>query len=499
MTAIRVSAAAAATLCLSSFVQGQQPSESALWGANGEKWTSASRIPDFSKAGYRCGEEELPSPPIAVNVKDYGAKGDGESDDSAAFAKAIKALPEGGGAVLVPAGRYVLGDVVEIRKSRTVLRGEGPGKTVLRIPKPLSEIHPKGNVDETKTFYAFSGGFIAFKGDDKGQKLCEVSAAAKRGDAKLQVSDASKIKPGSWVRLVMSNPADNSLLRCLHANQKDPGPDTVKSFKKPVDWAAKAVSVEGSLVLLDRPLRVDVSLDWKPELLSMEPSLTQSGVENLSFVFSGEPKKPHLQEAGYNAIHMVGAQDCWVRNVEFTDADNGVIVGRSRFCLVDGVKFKEDKRKGITGHHALWATGLTQDSLFTNFEFSTRYVHDLTVEGFANGNVFTKGSGPEMDFDHHSNGPYENLFCEIDVGNPDRLWSCGGRQDRGPHSGMLELFWNIKGHGKFAKAPLDWPLITMVGVGEYPETKNPDGAWVEPCGGAPVPANIFEAQRKLRK
>ena len=88
------------------------------------------------------------------------------------------------------------------------------------------------------------------------------------------------------------------------------------------------------------------------------------------------------------------------------DADNGVIVGGSRFCRIENMRFKAAKRSGLTGHHALWATGSSQDCLFTNFRMDTTYVHDLTVEGFANGNVFTKGSGIEINFDHHRNAPY---------------------------------------------------------------------------------------------
>ncbi len=485
----------ALTLCasLTALSQGQ---ESSLWGANGEKWTEASRLPDFSLAGYRCGRESIPELPAVVNVKDCGAKGDGKTDDTEAFKAAIKAVPETGGAVLVPAGRYVISDILEIAKPKVVLRGEGPGKSVLYMPKPLSEVHPKGNVDEVKTYYAFTGGFVHIKGEEKGKKLASVAAPARRGDRKLQLDDASALKPGDWVRLIMSNPEDNSLLRYIHAGQ-EPGTDTVKSQKRPVDWAAQVVSVSGATLEIDRPLRVDVKLEWKPEIFASAPSVTQCGIESLGFLFSGKPKMPHLKEEGHNAIQIQQASDCWVKNVEIADADNGVIVVRSRFCEVDGIRFRTEKRrKGATGHHALWATGQTQDSLFVNFSFATVYVHDLTVENFASGNVFTKGSGPCINFDHHSNGPYENLFCDIDVGAPTRVWVCGGRADRGPHAGMLGVFWNIRGNGSFVPAPLDWPLINLIGVGDYPASFKEDGALVEPCEGGVKPANIFEAQRE---
>ena len=45
------------------------------------------------------------------SVKDYGARGDGVRDDTAAFQAAINALPSTGGTVVVPAGRYVIDPV----------------------------------------------------------------------------------------------------------------------------------------------------------------------------------------------------------------------------------------------------------------------------------------------------------------------------------------------------------------------------------------------------
>lgn len=50
------------------------------------------------------------------NVLDYGAAGDGATDDSAAIQAAHDALPSGGGTVYVPAGSYVLDATVVLSK-----------------------------------------------------------------------------------------------------------------------------------------------------------------------------------------------------------------------------------------------------------------------------------------------------------------------------------------------------------------------------------------------
>lgn len=472
---------------------------SALWASSGEAWNATSRLPDFSLAGYACGRAPLPSYTVVANVKDFGAKGDGITDDTAAFQKALRSVTERG-AVLVPAGRYVITDVLEIERSGVVLRGEGPDHSVLVCPKPLSEIHPRANVDDFKTAYSFTGGFVSMKGSDAGKRLSAVAAPAKRGDTSLTLAAPGSLKAGDWIRLVMQDPADHSLLRHLHGDLLEPGTDTSR-LKSPVDWAAQVTAVDGQKIALDRPLRIDVRPEWKPEVLALAPTLRGSGVESLGFEFPGAPKQPHLQEAGYNAIHIHGAVDCWVRDVTVTDADNGVIMGGSRFCTVDGFTSRAAKRTGVTGHHALWATGKTQDALFIRFRCDTPYVHDLTVEGFSNGNVFTKGSGAEINCDHHRDAPYENLFTDIDAGDPKRLFASGGRDDRGPHSGARTTFWAIRGHGKYPKMPAakDWPLINLVGFGGYAPAQDPAGPWVEPGDGNMKPANIWEAQAARRK
>lgn len=471
------------------------PGTSALWGQAGERWTDQSRLPDFSFAGYRCGETPIPQIAVTTSVMDFGAKGDGVADDTQAFIKAVNETPKG--AIFIPQGRYVLTQVVKITKSNLVLRGAGPDKTILVIPKSLSDIAgPQFN--DGKSRYSFTGGFITVAGSMKGEKLADVAEPAKRGDRQLVLSAPLDIAPGTFIRLTMTD-ADHTLGRYLHADQEDAGVDTYKGLagKNWIDWAARVAAVTGNRVTLDRPLRLDVRPEWKPEIRAYDPAVAEVGIEDLAFEFPGVAKQPHLKEEGFNSIHITNAANCWVRNVVFTDADNGVIVGGSRFCTVANTRFRAAKRKGMTGHHALWATGGSQDCLFTGFAFDTTYVHDLTVEGRANGNVFRDGSGVSLNFDHHRNVPYENLFTNLDVGNPRRVWQSSGRGDRGPHTGARATFWNLRGKGTFPKPP-NWPQINVIGVGGYARATTDDKSWIEPASDGIQPPDLYEAQLKRR-
>ncbi|UGB38516.1 right-handed parallel beta-helix repeat-containing protein [Frateuria soli] len=58
-----------------------------------------------------------------INVRDKGARGNGSHNDTAAFQAAINALPDSGGTVVVPAGRYMIDARKSIRmRSHTRLK-----------------------------------------------------------------------------------------------------------------------------------------------------------------------------------------------------------------------------------------------------------------------------------------------------------------------------------------------------------------------------------------
>jgi hypothetical protein len=77
-----------------------------------------------------------------LNVKTFSAVGDGKTNDSIAFNNALKSLGEKGGTLLVPSGKYLVGDL-KIGSS-TILEGTGVPRPVL-IKSP----HAKNILDLT--------------------------------------------------------------------------------------------------------------------------------------------------------------------------------------------------------------------------------------------------------------------------------------------------------------------------------------------------------------
>lgn len=60
-----------------------------------------------------------------LNVRDFGARGDGAGDDSAAIMAAVNALPAGGGTVHLPAGTYRTLAAINPGSKAVILQGEG--------------------------------------------------------------------------------------------------------------------------------------------------------------------------------------------------------------------------------------------------------------------------------------------------------------------------------------------------------------------------------------
>lgn len=480
---------------------GAAPETSALWGRNGEAWDPAGRLPDVSFAGYACGERPLPEVAAVCNVRDFGAKGDGTTDDSEAFLAAIAKTEKG--AILVPSGRYRISRILEINKPGIVLRGAGTGKSVLVCPVPLNDIKPDwgATTDGKRTSnYSWAGGIVWFKGGDGGKSVGPVTAPAKRGNLELRVAgDTKGLRPGGWIQISVRDDADKSLLDHLYSG--DPGDlSKIPAGKHSTTFVTRLRSIDGDRLTIERPLRIDLRLAWKPQVSVYAPSVTECGIEELAFEFPAREYGGHFSELGFNAVAFSGVANCWARNLLVTNGDSGVFAG-GRFCTIDGLRCEMRgvvEAKGVFGHHGAGLSG--HDNLLTRFDIRQRFIHDITVEGGA-GNVASSGRGTDLSFDHHKRAPYGNVFTDIDIGLGTRMWKCGGGADLGRHCGARGTFWNIRAE-KPQSYPANFGPPSMNLVALFTKDKSvtePVGIWFEAISPENIrPANLHEAQLRRR-
>lgn len=141
------------------------------------------RIFDWSRAGIPGG---IPDYPVQHSVLDFGAAGDGVTDDTNAFRAAINATTPGY-ALYVPEGTFLVTGTLTIRKG-VVVRGAGPSKTL---------IHSKHNGN---AFWLWGNAIV---------EMTTLATASGKGSRTIQVASAQGISAGDLLRLKRQ---DNALL-----------------------------------------------------------------------------------------------------------------------------------------------------------------------------------------------------------------------------------------------------------------------------------------------
>lgn len=476
---------------------------SQLWGEAGEDWCGESRLVDFSYAGYQRGERPIPARIPDVSVKDFGAVGDGLTNDTVAFQTAIN--QSAGKTIAIPAGEYIITAPLVIRDSGTVLQGAGITKTKLRFPTPLNEIKPNWGATTTglrTSNYSWSGGFISVEGRLSSETWATVREPALRGEQVLKVSTVDAMTVGDEFRLALTESEDQSLLKHLYS--EDPGSIENAGTRARESFVARITAINRPQreIHFDRPLRTDVRLCWQPTLSPATSSVQEVGIEGISFEFPPTPYAGHFSEVGFNAVAISGTRHCWIRDVRVASADSGFFISGLNTTL-DGILLESDRRiepsRKATGHHGVTLGG--QDNLLIRFEYRTRFMHDITVTASSAGNVAAIGRGIDLCFDHHRRGPKANLFTAIDLGAGTRMFQSGGGAKLGRHSGAWETFWGIR-----SSQPQTWPdgwgpdMMNIVGVhSQQKAVTDVNGRWFEPIDPLElVPANLYQAQLQKR-
>lgn len=474
---------------------------STLWGEAGELWRADGRLPDFSSAGYGCGNRELPQPEVTANVRDFGAAGDGEQDDTGAFQKAIDQMEEG--ALWIPAGRYKLSDMLLLQKSRVVLRGAGAGETVLVFTRHLTDISPDWGATTTgerTSNYSWSGGLITIAGDFRADPITPIVQNAAYGERTLHVDSTTGLKPGQRIEVFQQDDASNSLADHLYTG--DPGDMDMLLGSTTASLVAEIESIADGQITINRPLRFAIQKEWKPVIRQFQPTVEEVGIEKLTLELPDVPYAGHFKELGYNGIAITDASDCWVDGVVIRNSDCGLIL-KGKFCTVRNLVMESvrgaDVIDGYTGHHGIYIYG--DDNLLEDFDYRCIFIHDISVSKCA-GNVIADGRGLDMCFDHHKRAPYANLFSNIHVGAGSRLWMSGGGAALGRQCAARGTFWNIHAE-QLQRYPVGFAPESLNLVG-YPTEEasicQPEGRWMEPlpADGHITPGNLHKAQLQRR-
>lgn len=346
--------------------------------------SSRTFVSAWNSSGY---DGTIPNP-VGRSVKDFGAVGDGVTDDRTAIINTINWVNStpGAGMVWFPAGTYKFGSTISL-PANIVLRGETDANG-----NPLATLqHDQGGA------WAHS---INISGSRSGTWQAMQPAAIHA--TQITVTDGSVFSPGDYAEIQQANdPAwDNGDVWAANARGQ----------------IIKITAVNGNVLTLEHGLRCAFEAQWNPEIQKIIPK-QNVGIENLKIerVDATEP-------SGGSTIEFSLAANCWVRGCELNH------------CRQRHVEMQYSTKISITGnyiHHAYYYGGggsaygvecvfHTGECLIENNIF--RYLrHAMLLQGGPNGNVYgynysreaTRTEWPSdyaADICFHGNRPYANLF-----------------------------------------------------------------------------------------
>ena len=441
-----------------------RPVVSELWGVGGELWTSDSRLPFVGFAGYRDGNEPIPDVArIVANVVDFGATGtEGSADDTQAFLDAIahaetQVSAINRGAILVPAGVYDVNTNLHLNQSGLVLKGEG---------RDLSEIRFTYTGD-AKGIVMGSGGCNWQYNQYQSSFNCKLDAAQipKMGDFTLHLASpmtqtfknnlaaqGNRARIAQWINRAGSSTTPQ-LVDNIYGGPLKPEATGHSTLAQEFNVTV----INDSTLEMDRPLRWTPTTEilWnQPVLVSLrDTSATETqemGIEDLTIRFQSPGFQSH-NGIGENGIN-VNADHSWVRSVRIVNSDHSIWTEQTRAHVTISDIIVEADRSGpyygpgvpwyyrVYGHVGIGVNGY--DHLLRDFVLNNTYIHDVSMR-HSMGCVVMSGQGTEMCMDHHRQTIYANVWTDIDLGNPHRMWDSTGDAPEGYQCGAYNTWWNI--------------------------------------------------------
>jgi len=345
-------------------------------------------IPPGRRIAWRPGVPGgIPDVPVvcpsgAPSVTDFGAVGDGTTDDYGAFAAALDSAAEGS-AIRVPEGTYLLRSGLSIDKG-VVLCGEGPDRS--RLLFDCSDIA----IDIVKY--------------DRGDWV-PVSSGHVKGSAELNVQDASSFSPGDYAEIQQTNNWD----------VMDPENRWRSESWVPEDCVGqmlRVTAVDGNTLTVDPSLHIDYDAAFDPQIRKMG-LVEGAGLQGL-----------YLRRLDTNdraTVQIKNAAGCWMRDCESEDTFRSHVgISSSLWCEIrDGfMHHAHDYGGGGHGYGTNLGNHTTACLIENNIFVHLR--HSMMVQVGATGNVFgynystdpfqNDGGWTPCDVSLHGHYPNMNLF-----------------------------------------------------------------------------------------
>lgn len=414
-------------------------------------------LPDFSYAGYHCGEDSIPdiTDYKVFNVVDFGAKPDDNISDRNAIQAAIAAANKNGsGIVFFPKGKFLVnedGDIVKpiiSKGSKIIFRGSGSGAggTELFMKNPLQPANPQ-QMWTTPPMFIFTA-----KGADV--KIGEVTKDAKRGSFDLKLNTTGNLTVGDWVALKLLDNSTKLIDEELAPHHA--APKWTYLFKKGIDvcmyYQVKKISNTG-FITLHAPLAYDIDTKYKWEVYKFAHS-EEVGIEDITFSGNWKEKFVHhrswMDDSGFSLFNFSRCTNSWMKNCRFTDCNVAAIVAQSANvtvmnCIVTG----NGGHEAITSNHST-------NVLLADLTDEASQWHSFGVSHGAVNTVLWHCTYPATTcFESHASQPRNTLLDDVTGGLMSNRG--GGALKNMPNHMDGLVFWNYTQTNEAKKDFQFWP------------------------------------------
>jgi hypothetical protein len=341
-------------------------------------------------------------PENIIDVTDFGAVGDGETDNSAAYSAALMAAGDEPAVIFFPAGNFLFNSNIYL-KNHIVIKGSGSGHTSL-----LFDFQGVNKSCITITGNALTG-------------FVQIDSGYVFGSRKIITDSAFLFSAGQMIEIREENGYWDT---------------------EPASWAQNVVgqmtmvdSVSADTIFIRSPLRLDYKAGLNPVVRAVKP-VENAGIECLKVKRLDQPESG----GGYN-IYFSLVRNSMVTGIESdTSVASHLYIAQSLNIKVTGSYFHHafeydgsaTHGYGITlSHHA--SECLIENNIFEHLR------HAMMVKTGANGNVFGYNFSTDVyrseyphsyggDISLHGHYAYANLFEGNIVENIilDHYWGPSG-------------------------------------------------------------------------
>ena len=411
---------------------------------------------DFSYAGYHHGTE-LPVDERDVNVLakklgykiynvcDYGAvPDDGKSDRKALediIAKIGRGKPNAKAIIYFPEGEYILhtkddnatnaetgkvtSNTLNLVMGHVIIKGAGRDKTFLTMEDPMLPTDPKVMYSSPKMIS------IRHNGGGDNNQLAKVTGSAKKGDMSIEVDDASQLKVGDWVKLIMLNKDKKVIEEELKPYKVQNSMTTLINKGVHVVDRHQIKAIDGKRVTFEEPIMhaVNPAHGWD---IKTYAHYEEVGVEDLTF--KGKAKKNFHHHAGwqddgaYKPLDFMRQVNSWVRRVDFVSISECMTFSECANCFlldseISGNRGHSSVRmqysaRGFIGKVWDHSNGyLNDDKNFTEYKENLGQYHACGISKQSIGNVIWQCHwGDDSCFESHATQPRASLFDQCSGG-----------------------------------------------------------------------------------